>query len=105
MKSFFHSLFCFVQGFDTHGAVIACLLILLAIHDEHQSRVYQELLEIFGTSDRLPDEDDLKRMVYLEMCIKEAIRHGGPPAVARSVDEDIVIGEAFMSQGRAIKYP
>lgn len=50
--------------------------------------------EIFGDSDRQPDEDDIRNMVYLERCIKEALRLcPSVPLFARRLSEDVTLGK------------
>ncbi|CAB0012410.1 unnamed protein product, partial [Nesidiocoris tenuis] len=71
---------------------MASCLAFLAMFPEHQKKVYDELFEIFGDSDRDPTLDDLKKMVYLEMCLKEALRHCAPAAITRRLSSDIQIG-------------
>lgn len=49
---------------------------------------------IFGDSEREPNMEDIKKMRYLENCIKEALRlYPSVPVIARKLTENEVIGE------------
>uniref|UniRef100_A0A0A9ZIM1 Cytochrome P450 4C1 n=1 Tax=Lygus hesperus TaxID=30085 RepID=A0A0A9ZIM1_LYGHE len=93
-----------IAGSDTQSIAIIVLLSLLAMHQEYQEKVYQELVSIFGHSNRDPNEEDLRKMVYLEMCLKETLRYCSPPAVARAVDEDILIDGYIIPKGAALLF-
>jgi cytochrome P450 family 4 len=62
------------QGQDSVGASLAFSIFLLAQHQQHQEKCFEEISAIFGDDDRPPSMCDLKEMKHLEMCIKEAIR-------------------------------
>lgn len=58
-----------------------------------QAKAYQELVDIFGDSDREPTFDDLKSMNYLENCIKDSLRlFPSIPAIGRKLTQDEEIG-------------
>nr|AZJ25116.1 CYP341W1 [Cydia pomonella] len=77
-------------GTDT-SAIGACnTLLMLARHPKVQEAVYKELHEVFGDSDRRATVEDLSRLKYLEMVIKESLRMYPPvPAVVREPIDDI----------------
>lgn len=61
-----------------------------------QQQIYEELDDIFGDSDRLPDTNDLARMKYLECVLKEAMRLFPPvPILSRRLVVDTKMGEVF----------
>ncbi|CAB0014282.1 unnamed protein product, partial [Nesidiocoris tenuis] len=74
---------------DTSSVVMSTTLLMLAIHQNCQERAYNELKDIFGDSTRQPEEEDLKKMEYLDMCVNEALRHCAPPVTARRVEDNI----------------
>lgn len=63
-----------MQGQDSVGASLAFSIFLLAQHQKHQEKCFEEINEIFGDDVRPPTMSDLKEMKHLEMCIKEALR-------------------------------
>ena len=55
-----------------------------------QNKLYDELYQVFGDSDRPADENDLDRLPYLEQVLKETLRRF-PVAlvVLREAEEDV----------------
>lgn len=82
------------QGHDTTAAGSSFVLCLLGIHKDIQAKVYNELYEIFGDSDRPATFADTLEMKYLERVILEALRMYPPvPAIARKLNNDVKIGK------------
>lgn len=66
----------YVGGTDTSTVTITSTIVMLAIHKEIQNRVIDELRDIFGEDqDREITHEDVTKMTYLEMVIKESLRH------------------------------
>ncbi|ODM89645.1 Cytochrome P450 4V2 [Orchesella cincta] len=86
-----------VAGYDTTGTTSAWALHLLASHPECQEKALKELKEIFGTrkgSDLQISLEDIKRMKYLDGCIKEALRlYPVLPWLLRRTDEEIRLND------------
>ncbi|CAH1399001.1 unnamed protein product [Nezara viridula] len=81
------------EGHDTTSANLVFSLFLLANHPEEQEKVVEELIEIFGETDRPPTLSDLAKMNYLEMVIKESLRlYPSVPLISRSLTEDLKLG-------------
>jgi cytochrome P450 family 4 len=79
-------------GSDTTALTLSFATIMLAIHQAVQEKLYKEMCDIFGKSDRDPTLDDLTRMDYLERVIKETMRlFPIGPVLFRQVQEDIKI--------------
>uniref|UniRef100_A0A1I7Y550 Cytochrome P450 n=1 Tax=Steinernema glaseri TaxID=37863 RepID=A0A1I7Y550_9BILA len=77
-------------GHDTTASAIGFTIWLLAQNPNCQAKVQSEVEEIFGDSDRPATSEDLKRLRYLEMCIKESLRMAPPiPVVGRILSEDL----------------
>lgn len=83
-----------LAGQDSVGASVAFTLSLLARHVADQVRCRDEIDSIFGDApDRTPTMADLRKMCYLEQCIKESLRlYPSVPLIARRVTEDIRMG-------------
>lgn len=79
----------FVGGTDTTTVTISSVLIMLAIHPEHQEKVVAELREVFDNVDSPVTYEDISKLTYLEMVIKESLRHFPVgPFIARECTED-----------------
>ncbi|XP_040893260.1 cytochrome P450 4V2 [Toxotes jaculatrix] len=88
------------RGHDTTAASMNWALHLLGSHPEVHRKVQQELQEVFGTSDRPINTDDLKKLKYLECVIKEALRlFPSVPFFARSICEDCRINGFKVPKG------
>lgn len=62
----------------------------MGIHQDIQKKVYQELFDIFGTSDRPVTYIDTLEMHYLERVIMETLRCYPPvPAIARKTNQEV----------------
>lgn len=62
-------------GFDTVGISLSAVLLCLGMHPEVQDKVIDELNEIFfDDNDEEVDEEKMRKMIYLEMVVKEAMR-------------------------------
>ncbi|XP_055300649.1 cytochrome P450 4g15-like [Sitodiplosis mosellana] len=78
------------EGHDTTAAGSSFVLCLLGIHQDIQDRVYKEIYQIFGDSDREATFNDTMEMKYLERVIMESLRLYPPvPMIARKVNQDI----------------
>ncbi|XP_073962127.1 LOW QUALITY PROTEIN: cytochrome P450 4g15-like [Choristoneura fumiferana] len=80
------------EGHDTTAAGSSFVLSLLGVHQDIQAKVYEELYEIFGDSDRPATFSDTLRMKYLERVIFESLRMYPPvPIIARKLRRDVKI--------------
>lgn len=87
-----------LQGHDTTAAGSSFVMCLLGIYQNIQDKVYDELYQIFGDSDRPATFDDTLQMKYLERVILETLRLYPPvPIIARELKHDAQIGKDLLS--------
>lgn len=62
---------------------------MLAVYPEIQEKVVAELHEIFDDADSPVTYEDLSKLTYLEMVVKESLRHFPVgPFIARKTSDD-----------------
>ncbi|NWH83460.1 CP4B1 protein, partial [Aegithalos caudatus] len=77
------------EGHDTTASGISWLLYCMSLHPEHQQRCREEIQGILGDRDSIGWED-LGKMTYTTMCIKESLRLFPPvPAVSRQLSKPV----------------
>ncbi|XP_005184401.2 probable cytochrome P450 6a13 [Musca domestica] len=64
----------FLAGFDTSSTTISFCLYELALNQEVQDKVRQEILEVLGNNNNQLTYESLKDMKYLDMVISETLR-------------------------------
>lgn len=93
----------FVGGTDTTTVAVSGVLIMLAIRQDYQEKVFAELREIFDSPDSPIEYDDLPKMTYTEMVIKEALRHYPvAPFIGRECSEDFAFRDGIIPKGAMI---
>ncbi|GBP32908.1 Cytochrome P450 4C1 [Eumeta japonica] len=81
-----------VAGTDTTALVLGFTLTLLAKYPDIQERIYRELCDVFGKSERQLEKEDLPKLIYTERVIKESLRLFPPgPFVARKIEEETIL--------------
>ncbi|XP_050530171.1 cytochrome P450 4C1-like [Daktulosphaira vitifoliae] len=89
-----------VAGSDTSAIGECFCLLLLAIHQDIQDKVYEEIYSIMGDSDRSVEPDEIPKFKYLEQVIKESLRHFSPGAIySRKIDENIKLSNYELPAG------
>ncbi|XP_060068964.1 ultra-long-chain fatty acid omega-hydroxylase-like isoform X2 [Ylistrum balloti] len=92
------------EGHDTTASAISWILYSLATHPEHQTKVQEEIDSILKgrESDRLL-WDDLPKLEYLTMCIKEGMRlHSPVPFIQRESTRDFTIDGKTLPPGTSL---
>ncbi|XP_002412998.3 cytochrome P450 4V2 [Ixodes scapularis] len=90
-----------IGGFDTTATAAAFAVHLLGNHPEAQAKVHDEIDSVFGNDRERPvTTDDIRNLKYLDCVLKETLRLYPPiPAIARKIDEDVVIGKHTIPKG------
>ncbi|NXI30401.1 CP4B1 protein, partial [Sterrhoptilus dennistouni] len=77
------------EGHDTTASGISWLFYCMSLHPEHQQRCREEIQSILGDRDTI-EWEDLGKMTYTTMCIKESLRLFPPvPAVSRQLTKPV----------------
>lgn len=94
----------YVGGSDTSMVTAVSTIVMLAIHQEAQDRVVEELRDIFGADTTRPiTNEDLTKMTYLEMVIKESLRHFPVgPFIGRECSKDMGIANGTIPKGATV---
>lgn len=81
-----------IGGFETTASALSYVLLALAMHPEVQEKCFQEISEVFSNGlDWSPD--NIKRLIYLDMVVKETMRLFPPvPVSARENLADLNFG-------------
>ncbi|XP_043498368.1 probable cytochrome P450 4d14 [Polistes fuscatus] len=84
-------------GSDTTAGTLAFLFLMVATFSEVQQQVYEELYQMYGSSDprNVPITlEDIKKMKYLERVIKETLRLFPPaPILGRVLQKEVRVDE------------
>ncbi|CAH2107550.1 unnamed protein product [Euphydryas editha] len=79
-----------IAGTDTSAVATGYTLQLMAKYPEIQDKVYEELREVLGDSNRPILKEDLQKLKYLERVVKESLRLFPPvPFIVRKIETDI----------------
>ncbi|KAJ0176920.1 hypothetical protein K1T71_006929 [Dendrolimus kikuchii] len=79
-------------GTDTSAVSICYTTLMLAKHPDVQEKVYQEIFEVFGDSDRPMTHEDIPRLKYLAAVIRETLRLYPPvPILIPGLDRNITL--------------
>ncbi|XP_039760527.1 cytochrome P450 4C1-like isoform X2 [Pararge aegeria] len=89
-----------MAGHDTSANVTVFALLLIGSYPEVQEKIFKELCEVFGGTDRDVEKQDLSRLVYLEAVLKETMRYYVmAPFVGRFLDQDVELKNYTIKAG------
>jgi cytochrome P450 len=92
----------FVAGSETTGAAIAITLHQISSNPRIEWLVRKELREVLGDRS-LPEYDDLDRLPYLKMCIRETLRlYPSAHVFGRRAEQDVEVGGYTIPEGSSV---
>ncbi|XP_065208541.1 cytochrome P450 4C1-like [Planococcus citri] len=95
-----------IGGTETTSTQLAFFFLAIAIHQDIQIKLYDELYDVFCDSDRDADQEDIKGLSYLDQVLKETLRRFTlTPFILRDVSEDCKIGDRIFPAGTVILIP
>ncbi|KAJ3644583.1 hypothetical protein Zmor_022304 [Zophobas morio] len=95
-----------VTGSDSTAVTIGFVLMMLGMHQDIQNKTYEELVCVFGDSQREVSLEDLHQLTYLERVIKETLRlFPIGPVLGRHLTSDLVLGDYVCPKGSSILIP
>lgn len=77
----------------TTATTAAWMLTIFAQRPDIQGKAYKEIMETCG--DREITLEDTSKFNYLEMVLKETLRHFCIPFISRTITEDLVVDGAY----------
>lgn len=92
-----------IAGVDTTSTILNGISLMLAIHQEYQKRVVNEMCEIFDNVNEPVTNEHLLRMTFLELVIKESLRLIPVGAIGgRECTSDFTINGGVIPKGSQI---
>uniref|UniRef100_A0A0N5BE60 Cytochrome P450 n=1 Tax=Strongyloides papillosus TaxID=174720 RepID=A0A0N5BE60_STREA len=87
-------------GHDTTSSCLAFLFWSIATVPEVQEKIYEEVYEIFGDEERDVSPEDLSKLTYSEMVIKETLRrHPVIPYFGRELQNEVEVCGKILPKG------
>lgn len=92
-----------VASVDTSATILCGITLMLAIHQEYQERVMDEMREIFDDINEPVANEHITRMTFLELVIKESMRYFPiAPFIGRECSDDFEINGGIIPKGSQI---
>ncbi|GBP00750.1 Cytochrome P450 4V2 [Eumeta japonica] len=98
----------FTTSQEASAKIASGVLLFLAHLPVWQDKVYNEIVAVLGPGDSYVHEEDLKKLLYLDMVYKEVLRYLPIAAlIQRTVEDEIAIknGEYVLSAGTTVTIP
>lgn len=98
-----HLYLIFIAGVMTSHATICTTLLLLAVHQDYQERIVEELHSIFDGVDAPVTLDDLSKMTMTDMVLKETMRLFPPLLIlARKCAKDVPVKSGIIPKDTTV---
>nr|UZE89865.1 cytochrome P450 CYP4416B2 [Chrysoperla zastrowi sillemi] len=90
-----------IAGYETSATALSSVLLNLAVYKDVQNKVYEELFQVLGSDlNRTINFDDLPKLTYMEMVMKESMRlFPIAPFIIRELTDDIQLGDCLIPRG------
>lgn len=83
-----------LQGYETSAVTVSNIVMMLAIHQEYQQMVYDEIQAVCPNVDADVTSDELNQLLFTERFIRETMRFiPTVPLTTRICKEDFYVGE------------
>ena len=91
------------KGYETTALTVSTVLLMLALHQDVQEKVVQELKGVFDSAEQETDNDMLNNLPYLEMVVKESLRlFTVSPILGKEATKDIELKSCTIPAGANI---
>lgn len=88
---FLSKIYC-IQGNASTAISMSSVLLMLAIHQEVQEKVFKEIMSVLDDNVDEIDQFKINKLEYLDLVIKETMRlFPVAPIIARSLNSDLVL--------------
>lgn len=92
-----------MAGSDTTATTISFAVLMLAMHPDIQERLFNELHSIYDAQDDNTFYDGLKKLTYLDCCLKETLRlFPVASLIGRTPTIDIPVSNCTIPKGTII---
>ncbi|CAH0754183.1 unnamed protein product [Bemisia tabaci] len=81
------------SGTETSSLTLSFCFLMLAMHQDIQKDLYEELCTVTAGQNRMLTKEELAKCPLLERVIKESLRHVAPPVVPRITRHWLVLGK------------
>lgn len=96
LKSIQNLQFLQLQGYETTAITISNVLVMLALHQEYQETMYQEIRALCPNDTHVTPED-LNQLHFTNRFVKETMRLlPTVPLIARQAKADFYVGEKII---------
>ncbi|KAJ2959562.1 hypothetical protein NQZ79_g5028 [Umbelopsis isabellina] len=97
----------YAAGHETTANAVSSMLYYLATHPDIQTKLRDEVISIMGDvpEDVIPTDEQLRKMTFLECCIKETMRINPPTSgnQLRFAAKDTTLGDFFIPEGTSMQ--
>lgn len=93
----------FMAGSDTSALTVSFTILMLAMHPEIQTRLFNELRSVYDAYDEVTAYDHLGKLPFLDCCLKESMRlFPVASVIGRMATTDIGVSSCVIPKGAII---